>query len=207
MTEEGLANLYWAPSDCSSAAIQILLSTITYDITPPTLSIVQTSSKGNTTLAQTASTRVSRRLQYFTVSPTSSSSKTYGASVVFRFSEAVQGFGPKYAFIHRGQLSSAGLNESVSQTQFSATIVADSTESALVLVTGSELSSCPAARMNLPSLGQCISGPPNPPAALPLPPGFLSPFWGFLYTRMVLSPPPPPHPASPFPPPLATYNR
>lgn len=160
MTEEGAANLYWAPSDCSGAAIQMLLSTITYDITPPTLAIVQTSSKGNTTLAQTASTRVSRRLQYFTVSPTSSSSKTYGANVVFNFSEAVQGFGASYAFIHRGELSSAGLNESVSQTQFSATIVADNTESALVMVTGSEPSSYAAARMKLLLLQKMHFCPP-----------------------------------------------
>ena len=113
VTMEGLVNLYWTPSDCSGAAIQMLLSTITYDITPPTLAIVQTFSKGNTTIAQTASVRANRRLHYFTVSPTSSSSKTYGANVVFSFSEAVQGFGANYAFIHGGELSSDGLNESV----------------------------------------------------------------------------------------------
>lgn len=140
MTEEGLARLYWTPSDCSGAAVQVLLSPITYDVTPPMLAIVQKSGKSNTTLAQTTYTlqKGSRRLQYFTVSPTSSSSKTYGADVVFSFSEAVQGFGANYAFIHGGQLSSAGLNETVSQKQFSATIVADNTKSALVMVTGSE---------------------------------------------------------------------
>lgn len=149
VTKEGAANLYWRPSDCSGAAIQMLLSTITYDITPPSLAIVQTSSKGNTTLAQTASTRLSRRLQYFSVSPTSSSSKTYGANVMFSFSEPVQGFGANYAFIHGGELSSAGLKESLPQTQFRATIVADNTKSALVMVTGSEPSSCAAARTML----------------------------------------------------------
>ena len=136
--------LYWAPSDCSGAAMQILLSPITYDITPPTLAIVQTTGKGNITLAQTASAAQTvwqnsgRRLHYFTLSPTSSSGKTYGANLVFSFSEEVQGFGGNYAFIKGGQLSSTGLSETVSQKQYSATIVADNTKSALVMVTGSE---------------------------------------------------------------------
>ena len=147
MTAEGEAELYWTPLDCSSAAVQILLGTITYDITPPTLAIVQMTNKGNVTLAQTAASatqtalqNTGRRLRYFILSPesSSSSSKTYGANVVFSFSEQVQGFDANYAFISGGQLSSAGLNETVSQQQYSATIVADNTKSALVMVTGSE---------------------------------------------------------------------
>ena len=136
--------LYWTPSDCSGSAMQILLSPVTYDITPPVLAILQTTGKGNVTLAQTASAAQTvwqnsgRRLQYFTLSPASSSSKTYGANVVFSFSEEVQDFGGNYAFIKGGQLSSTGLNETVSQKQYSATIVADNTKSALVMVTGSE---------------------------------------------------------------------
>jgi len=60
--------------------------------------------------------------------------------VVFSFSEAVTGFGEQYAFVKGGALSDAGLNETVSQQQYSATIVADNTKSALLMVTGSELS-------------------------------------------------------------------
>ncbi len=58
--------------------------------------------------------------------------------MVFSFSEAVTGFGEEYAFIKGGALSDAGLNETVSQQQYSATIVADNTKSALLMVTGSE---------------------------------------------------------------------
>lgn len=138
MKEEGVARLFWTPSDCNGAATQILLSTITYDITPPILAIVQRSSQGNSTLAQTMSPRLGRRLQYFTVRPASPATKVYGANVVFSFSEPVQGFGANYAFVHGGSLSGAGMTASGSKTQFSATIVADNTKSALVMVTGSE---------------------------------------------------------------------
>lgn len=152
LSAEGLSNLWWTPTDCSGAAVQILLSPITYDITPPTLALIQISGKKNVTLAQsTVDSTVwkptarhllhsSRKLQYFTLTPTSSSSVTYGADVVFSFSEAVTGFGEEYAFIKGGALSDAGLNETVSQQQYSATIVADNTKSALLMVTGSELS-------------------------------------------------------------------
>ncbi|KAA6424676.1 hypothetical protein WJX79_007532 [Trebouxia sp. C0005] len=149
LSAEGLSNLWWTPTDCSGAAVQILLSPITYDITPPTLALIQISGKKNVTLAQsTVDSTVwkptarhllhsSRKLQYFTLTPTSSSSVTYGADVVFSFSEAVTGFGEEYAFIKGGALSDAGLNETVSQQQYSATIVADNTKSALLMVTGS----------------------------------------------------------------------
>lgn len=142
MTAEGLSNLWWTPTDCSGTAMEILLSPITYDITPPTLAIIKVSGTKNTTLAQTAARRRllhnSRRLQYFTLSPTSSSSQTYGANVVFSFSEAVSGFAEEYAFISGGELSSAGLNETVADQEYSATIIADNTKSALVMVTGSK---------------------------------------------------------------------
>ena len=68
---------------------------------------------------------------------------------MFSFSEAVQVFGGGYAFIHGGRLSSAGLNETVAQQEFSGTIVADNTKSALVMVTGSESPSSAAARLML----------------------------------------------------------
>ncbi len=152
LSAEGLSHLWWTPTDCSGAPTQILLSPITYDITPPTLAIIQISGKKNVTLAQSTvdSTamqwrpqarhllRNSRKLQYFTLTPTSSSSVTYGADVVFSFNEAVTGFGEEYAFIKGGALSDAGLNETVSLQQYSATIVADNTKSALLMVTGSE---------------------------------------------------------------------
>jgi hypothetical protein len=152
LSAEGVSKLWWTPTDCSGTAVQILLSPITYDITPPTLAIIQTSGKKNITLAQsnvdsTATLwrpqarhllRNSRKLQYFMLTPTSSSSVTYGADVVFSFSEAVTGFGEQYAFVKGGALSDAGLNETVSQQQYSATIVADNTKSALLMVTGSE---------------------------------------------------------------------
>lgn len=138
MKEEDVVRLFWTPSDCSGAVTQILLSTITYDITPPILAIVQRSSTGNSTLAQTMPPRLGRRLQYFTVRPAAPATKFYGANVVFSFSEPVQGFGANYAFVHGGTLSAAGMAASDSKTQFSATIVADNTKSALVMVTGSE---------------------------------------------------------------------
>lgn len=150
LTAEGLSNLWWTPTDCSGTAMQILMSPITYDITPPTLAIIQKTGKSNVTLAQSAVTATtaaharllrhySRKLQYFTLSPTSSSSTvTYGANVVFSFSEAVEGFAEGYAFIKGGELSSSGLNETVSQQQYTATIVADNTKSAMVMVTGSK---------------------------------------------------------------------
>lgn len=152
LSAEGLSHLWWTPTDCSGAPTQILLSPITYDITPPTLAIIQISGKKNVTLAQSTvdSTamqwrpqarhllRNSRKLQYFTLTPTSSSSVTYGADVVFSFNEAVTGFGEEYAFIKGGALSDSGLNETVSLQQYSATIVADNTKSALLMVTGSE---------------------------------------------------------------------
>lgn len=142
MTAEGLSNLWWTPTDCSGTAMEILLSPITYDITPPTLAINKVSGTKNTTLAQTVARRRllhnSRRLQYFTLLPTSSSSQTYGANVVFSFSEAVSGFAEEYAFVSGGEISSAGLNETVADQEYSATIIADNTESALVMVTGSK---------------------------------------------------------------------
>ena len=142
LSAEGLSNLWWTPTDCSGAPTQILLSPMTYDITPPTLAIIEKSGKKNVTLAQSTVARHlrrnSRKLQYFTLTPTSSSSITYGANVVFSFSEAVTGFGEEYAFIKGGALSDAGLNETKSQQQYSATIVADNTKSALLMVTGSE---------------------------------------------------------------------
>ncbi|KAL0041039.1 hypothetical protein WJX77_002957 [Trebouxia sp. C0004] len=151
LSAEGVSKLWWTPTDCSGAAVPILLSPITYDITPPTLAIIQISGKTNVTLAQSTvdSTatqwrpqarhllRNSRKLQYFTLTPTSSSSVTYGAKVVFSFSEAVSGFGEQYAFVKGGALSAAGLTEAVSQQQYNATIVADNTKSALLMVTGS----------------------------------------------------------------------
>ena len=142
LSAEGLSYLWWTPTDCSGAATQILLSPITYDITPPTLAIIEKSGQKNVTLAQSTVARHlrrnSRKLQYFTLTPTSSSSATYGSNVVFSFSEAVTGFGEEYAFIKGGALSDAGLNETKSQQQYSATIVADNTKSALLMVTGSE---------------------------------------------------------------------
>ncbi|KAL0046017.1 hypothetical protein WJX82_011578 [Trebouxia sp. C0006] len=141
LSAEGLSYLWWTPTDCSGAATQILLSPITYDITPPTLAIIEKSGQKNVTLAQSTVARHlrrnSRKLQYFTLTPTSSSSATYGSNVVFSFSEAVTGFGEEYAFIKGGALSDAGLNETKSQQQYSATIVADNTKSALLMVTGS----------------------------------------------------------------------
>ena len=142
MTAEGLSNLWWTPTDCSGTAMEILLSPITYDITPPTLAIIKVSGTTNTTLAQTDARRRllhnSRRLQYFTLLPTSSSSQTYGANVIFSFSEAVSGFAEEYAFVSGGEISSAGLNETVTDQEYSATIIADNTKSALVMVTGSK---------------------------------------------------------------------
>jgi len=106
------------------------------------LAIIEKSGKKNVTLAQSTVARHlrrnSRKLQYFTLTPTSSSSVIYGSNVVFSFSEAVTGFGEEYAFVKGGALSDAGLNETVSQQQYSATIVADNTKSALLMVTGSE---------------------------------------------------------------------
>ena len=151
LADEGLSNLWWTPADCSGATVPILMSSITYDITPPTLAIIKKTGKINTTLAQTTVStttatarrlrRNGRKLQYFTLSTTSDSSVTYGANVVVSFSEAVEGFAEEYAFVSGGALSSSGFNETVSQQQYSATIVADNTKSSLVTVTGSEFRS------------------------------------------------------------------
>ena len=165
--------------------MKIYLSTITYDITPPTLAVIADIGKFSTTLANTsvqtptqasaqtdtpsASTaqhqrsgrrlqyftpqgrepssstqlqRSSRQLQYYTLQATDSSSSSalmYGTNVVFNFSEPVQGFAKEYAFIKGGALSSNGLNETVSQQQYTATVVSDSTDQPLLMVTGSKL--------------------------------------------------------------------
>ena len=203
MQEEGLSQVWWTPTDCSGTPTWILLSNITYDITPPSLALLTTSGSTIKTVAtsQSSSTPPSgaysdsglmhglrrytrklhffghssssiqpakalshsgamhglqdvavsaseargglqhhaRSLHFFSISPSSSSSsKTYGANVVFSFSEPVTGFAQQYAFVKGGTVS--GLNESVSGQNFSTAIVAESasTGSMLVLVTGSK---------------------------------------------------------------------
>ena len=150
MNGEGLSQVWWTPTDCSGNPTWILLSNITYDITPPSLALLLTSGSTTKTVATSQSSSTSeapdglwhraRRLHFFSISPSSSSSssKTYGANVVFSFSEPVTGFAQQYAFVKGGTV--AGLNESVSGQNFSTAIVAESasTASMLILVTGSK---------------------------------------------------------------------
>ena len=154
MAEEGLSQLWWTPTDCSGVVTWILLSNITYDITPPSLALLTVSGSTNKTVAtsQNASSTPSwaysdtgvqrrlqhstRRLQLFSIK----SASTYGANVVFSFSEPVTGFAEEYAFVKGGSVS--GLNETVAQQEYSTTVVADSTStsSMLIMVTGSKRS-------------------------------------------------------------------
>ena len=154
MSAEGLARLWWTPTDCSGAKVQILLSSVTYDITPPTLAVIADIGKYSVTLAQTSAQtdtavpsspathsktlrRNSRRLQGYTLQATGSS-PVYGADVMFNFSEPVLGFGPEYAFVKGGALSSSGLNMTVSQQQYTAIVLAYSTAAPLLMVKRSQ---------------------------------------------------------------------
>ena len=159
MAKEGLSQLWWTPTDCSGAVTWILLSNITYDITPPSLALLTTSGSTNKTVATSQSSAVvpswaysdtgvhqslrrnTRRLHFFSIKPASSTATTtYGANVVFSFSEPVTGFAEQYAFVKGGSVSD--LSETVAQQQYASTVVADSTStsSMLIMVTGSKLS-------------------------------------------------------------------
>lgn len=156
MAKEGLSQLWWTPTDCSGTVTWVLLSNITYDITPPALALLTTSGSSNKTVAtslpisavpswaysdtgvHTRLRRHARRLHFFGIQSASASSASYGADVVFSFSEPVTGFAQRYAFVKGGSVS--GLNETVSQQQYRSTILADSTstKSMLIMVTGSK---------------------------------------------------------------------
>ena len=200
MAKEGLSQLWWTPTDCSGAVTWILLSNITYDITPPSLALLTTSGSTTKTVATSQSSAVvpswaysdtgihqslrrnARRLQFFSIKPASTSATTtYGANVVFSFSEPVTGFAEQYAFVKGGSVSD--LNETIAQQQYASTVVADSssTKSMLIMVTGSEFSSCPLP-LRLALLPQdpfCFTTPPPfPLSSALLPPSHPSTLYG-----------------------------
>ena len=51
MKAEGLSQLWWTPTDCSGAVTWMLLSNITYDITPPSLALLTITGSTTKTVA------------------------------------------------------------------------------------------------------------------------------------------------------------